>query len=273
MCGILLGKVIGALVGFAVTQDIVGAVMGMLIGFAFDFYIEEIEGPMRKRDEWETEFSYLFVILHAKFAKMDGRVTPEEVQLFQNISSISKQDVSAVRTLYNLHRRSSDGFEHVAVRLAEMMAFDMNKLLPVLESLCVVMYGSGQGNDLYQKAFIQAVAHIFSVSDEVLNELMLDVKALIKKQGGYGSAKDGAGSSYASNDFRWGASDKSFKTLGLSTKASYEEVRSAYKKAIRQYHPDKVRGAGGSEKDIKQAEVKLAEINEAYADLTSKLNG
>lgn len=273
MCAILLCKGIGLLAGFAVTQDVVGAVIGILIGFVFDFYLDEIEKPMRERDEWETEFSYLFIILHAKFAKMDGRVTPEEINLFQGVSSISKQDASAVRALYNLHRKSSDGFENVAVRMAEMMAFDVKKLLPVVESLCIVMYGAGQGNDLYQKAFIQAVSRIFSISDDVLNELMLEVKVLVKRQRSYGSSGAGAESSYSSNDSRWGASDASYKMLGLSSKATFEEIRTAYKKAIRQHHPDKVRGSGGSEKDIKRAEAKLAEINEAYVDLTSKLDG
>lgn len=269
----MLGKFIGGFIGFAITQDVTGAVIGILLGLIFDSYFESVEVPIRQRDEWETEFSYLFVIMHAKFAKMDGRVTPEEIQAFQGFISVSKQDDAAVRYIYNQHRKSSDGFEHVAVRLAEMMVFDMKKLLPVLESLCVVMYATKPEGDLYQKAFIQAVARIFSVSDSVLDEMMSEVQRVCNIQHKNASSSRGYQSSYTSHDSAWGASEKSYNVLGLKKGANYKDVRSAYKAAIRKNHPDKVRGAGGSDKDVKQAEERLTEINEAYADLVSKLDG
>lgn len=264
MC-FLFGRVIGVIIGFAITQDAVGAVFGFLLGYFFDAYFENIETPMRQTDVWHTEFSYLFIVLHAKFAKMDGHVTPDEVRLFQDICSISNSDVKAVREIYNLHRKSADGFEHIAVRLSEMMVFDQKRCLSVLESLCFVMYGAEQGGNLYQKAFIQAVARIFSVPDADLKTVMDKVQMHTKSTGSQ------QGEAFR-EDRKWGVSDASYKALGLKSSASDKEVRKAYKKAIHKYHPDKVRGAGGTEKEVREAERKLSDINEAYADIIWKNN-
>src|SRR5256886_17599250 len=48
-----------------------------------------------------------------------------------------------------------------------------------------------------------------------------------------------------------------YETLGVSKTATEDEIRSAFRKLARQYHPDVA-------KDKKTAEEKFKEINEAY---------
>src|SRR5579863_5721957 len=48
-----------------------------------------------------------------------------------------------------------------------------------------------------------------------------------------------------------------YKTLGVERTASSDDIRKAFRKLARQYHPDVA-------KDKKQAEEKFKEINEAY---------
>src|SRR5438105_15883160 len=52
-----------------------------------------------------------------------------------------------------------------------------------------------------------------------------------------------------------------YETLGVSKTASDEEIRSAFRKLARKYHPDVA-------KDKKTAEEKFKEINEAYEVLS-----
>lgn len=54
-----------------------------------------------------------------------------------------------------------------------------------------------------------------------------------------------------------------YKTLGVSRTASEDEIRKAFRKLARQYHPDVA-------KDKAQAENKFKEINEAYEVLSDK---
>lgn len=66
-----------------------------------------------------------------------------------------------------------------------------------------------------------------------------------------------------------------YEILGVSTDASNEEIKKAFRKLAKQYHPDKNPGN-------KEAEEKFKEINEAYENISdevkrekydSKLNG
>ena len=53
-----------------------------------------------------------------------------------------------------------------------------------------------------------------------------------------------------------------YQVLEVSSVANIEDIRQAYKRKIRQYHPDKVAGLGPEFTTI--AEAKAKEINEAY---------
>ena len=58
-----------------------------------------------------------------------------------------------------------------------------------------------------------------------------------------------------------------YSTLGVSPNASMDEIKAAYRKLALKYHPDR---NGGS----KEAEAKMKEINDAYAQITNmKKNG
>jgi len=59
-----------------------------------------------------------------------------------------------------------------------------------------------------------------------------------------------------------------YKTLGLGSNASAEEVKTAYRNKIKQYHPDKVASLGKELQDV--ARKKSLEINRAYEILQSR---
>ena len=56
-----------------------------------------------------------------------------------------------------------------------------------------------------------------------------------------------------------------YEVLGIKPGASQDEIKSAYRKLVKQYHPDQYRDNPLQE----LAQKKLAEINEAYAMLTN----
>jgi len=58
--------------------------------------------------------------------------------------------------------------------------------------------------------------------------------------------------------------------LGVSREASYEDVKIAYRRLIRRYHPDRVVGLGPEFQHI--AEQRTKEINAAY-EVARKLHG
>ncbi len=59
--------------------------------------------------------------------------------------------------------------------------------------------------------------------------------------------------------------------LGLDEKATHEELHAAYRRLVKLYHPDRLRGLGVSGDKIAYAAERLVEINSAYR-LLSKVS-
>lgn len=57
---------------------------------------------------------------------------------------------------------------------------------------------------------------------------------------------------------------QAYQLLGVVEKSSNEEVKSAYKKLMSHYHPDKISAKGGSEQEVKQATATVQKIQAAY---------
>lgn len=57
-----------------------------------------------------------------------------------------------------------------------------------------------------------------------------------------------------------------FTVLGVSRNATFEEIKSAYRTKMREYHPDKVASLGAELREL--AERKAKQINEAYEMLS-----
>lgn len=74
-------------------------------------------------------------------------------------------------------------------------------------------------------------------------------------------------SGYYGNPTTMSQSD-AYKTLGLQTTASSEQIQKQYRKLARQYHPDLNKDK--SESEQKEAEKKMIAINEAYEVLTHR---
>lgn len=57
-----------------------------------------------------------------------------------------------------------------------------------------------------------------------------------------------------------------YDILGIKKTATADEIKSAYRKLAKKYHPDMFTNAGDAEK--KEAEVKFKEVNHAYEVLS-----
>jgi len=58
--------------------------------------------------------------------------------------------------------------------------------------------------------------------------------------------------------------EDAYKTLGVSKNDDIKTVKKAYRKLVRQYHPDIIASQGKDEAYMKEATAKTQEINQAY---------
>ena len=64
--------------------------------------------------------------------------------------------------------------------------------------------------------------------------------------------------------------DNAYKILEVATNASQDQIKNAYRKMVKKYHPDKLRGQDPAM--IKGAEEKFREVQKAYETLMVQKN-
>lgn len=77
-------------------------------------------------------------------------------------------------------------------------------------------------------------------------------------------------SNYEKKSYQKVVQKDAYEILGVSREDSWDDIKSSYRKLVRKYHPDFLMGRGADEKIIKQATIKLQEINLAYEELKQK---
>ena len=251
------GKVIGGVAGFAMGGPL-AALLGAVAGHAVDRMREERgkndedeQGHRPGARTWtsvETDaeidvaarqiaFTTAVIVLSAKMAKADGVVTREEVDAFKEIFRIPPDEVAGVGRLFDEARRDARGFEPYAEQVARMFARDRS----VLEELLGGLFHIAKADGVVHPAeldYLRRVAIIFGFS---ANEFERIRAALM--------GPDEA---------------DPYAILGLTRKAPDAEVKSTYRKLIREYHPDTLVAKGLPQEFVDVANDKMAAINAAY---------
>ena len=70
--------------------------------------------------------------------------------------------------------------------------------------------------------------------------------------------------------FNSNATNDPFELLGIQPTISNDGLKQAYRRRVRELHPDKLAGEGYAEEDIANAKAELLAVNEAYLLLCRK---
>jgi len=227
------GKIIGAAGGFAL-----GGPLGALIGGFAGHAIDKMRGGSGDDDATrQVAFTIGVIALGAKMAKADGTVTRDEVDAFREVFQIPPQEVKNVARIFDLAKQDIAGFEAYAQQLAGM--FSGNPA--VLEDLLDGLFHIAKADNIYHPAedqFLRDVAAIFGFSEADFARI---------KEGHVGADK----------------SDP-YVVIGVARDASDAELKSHYRKLIREHHPDTLIAQGVPQEFIDVANEKLAAINDAF---------
>ena len=258
------GKILGGTAGFAIGGPI-GAIIGAAAGHAYDFYRAEESAARLSRsgldrlghgpqgdqppppvfsDPSETRriaFATAVIVLGAKLAKVDGRVTRDEVRAFKRIFRIDDAEVGDVARIFNEAKTSPHGFEAYARQIAALFGRDPVMLGELLLGLFELARADGDITPA-ETDFLRRVGAIFGFDIRAFEQLRARFSAT--------RAPSTASDAYA--------------VLGLARGASDDEVRRAYRRLVREHHPDRLVAKGMPEEMVEQATKVLAGINAAY---------
>lgn len=244
------GKIIGGVAGLAVGGPF-GAVLGAALGHAADSgawpraNMSYRWGPTPARlaamfSGREQMFALGVVVLSAKLAKCDGSVVRAEIDTFKRHFRIPPESVRDIGRLFDHARESPEGFATYADQLGELFEDNRGMLEDVLAALFAIARADKPLNQR-ELAFLMRVHSGFG----------LDQRAWDRAQGG--SSRQAAANE-----------PDPYAVLGLSAKASDEEVRLTWRRLMRENHPDTLAARGVPPEFIARANEKVARINAAW---------
>ncbi|MDB6452172.1 molecular chaperone DjiA [Falsirhodobacter sp. 20TX0035] len=197
---------------------------------------------LRTPPERSVAFTIAVIGLGAKMAKADGEVSRREVAAFRRIFALPEGEEQNAARVFNLARQDVAGFESYARTIADMFRDNCDTLIDVLEGLFQIATADGNYSDA-EDTFLREVARIFNVGERCFRVLR--------------------------NRFVAGDCDP-YDVLGVEANASMEQIRSAWKKAVRDNHPDRLISRGVPEEAIRLAEERLIHINRAWDEINAR---
>ncbi len=246
------GKIIGGMAGFAMGGP-VGAVVGAALGHAADtgampnfraqfgpqlgWNPARLAAIFNRRDQL---FAICVVVLSAKLAKCDGLVRREEIDAFKRQFRIPPEAVRDIGRLFDQARDTAEGFEPYAVQLSEAFADNRGMLEDVLAALFVIARSDGPVNRA-ELDFLSRAHRSFG----------LDQVAWDRARG-------------ATPRRPQVDEPDAYAVLGVSRSASREEIRTTWKRLMRENHPDSLAARGVPAEFIVRANEKVARINAAW---------
>ena len=213
----------------------------------------------------QIAFSVGVVVLAAKLAKVDGVVTRHEIDTFKRVFRIRPEQEQAVGRLFDQARHDSQGYEQYAIQLARIFTARPAVLEELLTGLMLVAAADDDGMTPAEMAYLKQVAYYFGFSEREFKRIM--AQSGVRQSSGQHSS--GHTHSYRSPA---PPKDDPYDVLGLPAEATTEQIKTTYRKLIREHHPDKLVAAGLPKELVDQATEKMKRINAAYDEI-SKLRG
>lgn len=244
------GKIIGGAAGFALGGPL-GALLGALAGHAADKYVEAeapaLEGPggEDRAATRQIAFTIAVIALGAKMAKADGQVDRSEVAAFKEVFQVPASETANVARIFDLAKRDARGFEPYARQIAKMFRKDSPVLEELLDGLFHIARADGRIHDS-EIAYLAEVAQLFGFSEADFARI---------REANVGPDKADP-----------------YTILGVTRTMSNDEIRAAWRKLVRDNHPDRLIAQGLPEEFVMLANQKVATINAAY-DKVAKERG
>ena len=232
-------KWLGAGLGFAVGGPI-GSILGFVVGnFIEGFTAGDVERAKAyatsSRNSQSGDFEISLLLLSAVVIKADGK--------------IDERELSYVR----VHFRKMYGEERANNAFKLFKGFIKNNNVSTRQICMQIRQHTTHATRLQLLHFLFGLAKADgAVIEEEVNAIKTIASYLYISQHDFESIKA----------MFYDSSESAYKILEIEKSASNDELKKAYRKMVKKYHPDKLQGFG--EEHLKGANEKFQSIQEAY---------
>ncbi|RLA73767.1 MAG: molecular chaperone DjlA [Epsilonproteobacteria bacterium] len=204
------------------------------------------------KDKLERSDLGLFVALVAKVAKADGKVDALEAQLigimFDDISAIfpePEKTKNILKEIFNEQKDGGNNLEDLASDLGHSIKRDKAKQQQFMGFLIQLAFVDGEVSKSEEEV-LQIIAQFLEFDPKAYHAIFNQFENMMKNIHPQANISD------------------AYKLLGVNESDNMSIVKKAYRKLVRQYHPDIIKSQGKDEAYMKEATQKTQEINQAY---------
>ena len=194
----------------------------------------------------------LFVALVAKVAKADGKVDALEAQLvgimFDDISAVfpePQKTKDILKRIFSEEKDRSDDTQEIAQHLARAIKRDRAKQQQFMGFLIQLAFIDGEVSKS-EEDILQTIAEALEFDPASYHAIFDQFEKMMQNIQPKANISD------------------AYKLLGVSESDDMSVIKKAYRKLIRQYHPDIIKSQGKDEAYMQEATAKTQEINQAY---------
>jgi DnaJ like chaperone protein len=205
--------------------------------------LSAVFGRLRSDPERRIGFTIAVIGLGAKMAKADGVVTRDEVTAFREVFHIAPEDEVSAGRVFNMARTDISGYEDYARRVKAMYGTQCQPLVHLLDGLFYIAVADGTYHP-NEDRFLHKVAEIFEISERAFRSMRARY------------VPDAERDPYA--------------ILGVEPDMELSDIKSAYRKLVRDTHPDKMVALGVPKEALKLATSRLAEVNDAWDTISAE---
>jgi DnaJ like chaperone protein len=241
---------------------IVGALFYWLFTSSNNGTFSHTKEPLDFEEVLYSEYGYIIALV-AKLAKSDGHVSDLEVELIENILDDLCDEFhdpiqarAHLKLIFNEEKDVQDNVAFVASGLYDLIENDVYKHQKILEFLITLSFIDGELHPREEEVVLE-VARALHFSIGAAQSMFNQFNSFYEERSHHTQATN---------------SEAYYTLLGIDENYDEKTLKRAYKKGVKEHHPDVVMGKGGSEEDIKQATSKLQDINEAYEYLKKQKN-
>jgi len=194
----------------------------------------------------------LFVGLVAKVAKADGRVDALEAELvgimFDDISAVFPEPTKTkdiLKQIFNEEKDKKNNIESLAHELARTIKRDKAKQQQFMGFLIQLAFVDGEVSK-GEEEVLQSIAEALEFDPATYHAIFDQFEKMMANRPQKATLED------------------AYKVLGVNAEDDMQSIKKAYRKLIREYHPDIIKSQGKSEAYMQEATAKTQEINQAY---------
>ncbi len=220
--------------------------------YSIEYSKEAFKNMKITKESIESSDLGLFVALVAKVAKADGKVDALEAQLigimFDDIAAIfpePEKTKDILKKIFDEQKDRTDNIENLAQTLGSVIKRDKAKQQQFIGFLIQLAFIDGEVSQSEEEV-LTTIAQAFEIDPQVYHGIFDQFEKMVKNRQPKTSIKD------------------AYKLLGVSENDDMSAIKKAYRKLVRQYHPDIIKSQGKGEAYLEKATIKTQEINEAY---------